>query len=128
MPRNEVMYITPDQFHKILSLEENKEYRLVYKTIWHTGQKIETVLRLRYEDIDFNNDQIKIRESHGRYRTIPLQHDLKWYMSDYCKENNIEKGDIFKYSRITIYVHLTKLGHSRNKRKCCSNNAKSYVW
>lgn len=112
MPRNEAMYITPDQFHKILSLEENKEYRLTYKTIWHTGQKINTVLALKYEDIDFDKDEIKLREFHGRYRTIPLQYDLKWDLSDYCKVNKIEKGDIFNYDRVTIYNNLRKLGHA----------------
>lgn len=113
----DLRYITYDEFQRILSNEQNKMYRVVYKTVWFLGLEITEALNIRRKDIDFDKNEVKIKGRYDRVRTIELHPDLKWDLLEYCKEGKFtDEKRIFNLDRSTTYLVLRKHGESIGKK------------
>lgn len=93
-PQNEPLFITPNQFEKILLAENDSLYKLVYKLAICTGLRMAEIRFLKWESIDFDNNTIHIinhsefTTKSKRSRYIPLHPAIKGEllaMKNQCK-------------------------------------------
>ena len=82
-PQNEPLFVTPNEFEKILLAEKDSLFKLVYKLAICTGLRMAEIRFLKWESIDFDNNTIHILNhsefttKSKRSRTIPLHPAIK---------------------------------------------------
>lgn len=78
VPRGRVVFHTPEEIDKILAACPNDMWRLVVLLGADAGLRRSEMINLRWEDVDFNNNQIYIAPSKTEYfRYVPMTEDLK---------------------------------------------------
>lgn len=120
-------YVTYDQFTNIIQAEKIELFRLLYKTIWYLGLRLNEVLVVRPMDINAPKDSarlqkqgvtpgadtIKITRPHRHQRILPLPKWLKQEILDYVRSANIKDDErIFGRHRTTVFQHLSSYGYS----------------
>ena len=59
----EMQYFTLDEFKIFISFEENIKYRCLYETLYYCGLRKGEAKALTWEDIDFNNKELKVTKN-----------------------------------------------------------------
>lgn len=113
---NEVL--EPEDLKRMLRMAKSKKVRrmdmyLIMKIFAFTGIRAHELNAFTVENVQKNFIDVNNK---GKIRTIILRNDLKNELNEYCKENNIKSGYIFKgkkegqmISHATIYKTLKKI-------------------
>ncbi len=62
--------------------ENERNIAIVYMLL-HTGIRVSELCSLNISDIEFRTNQVKVLDTHGDRRVIPLSEELVVYLSDY---------------------------------------------
>ena len=76
VPKNHPIFITEDEFHSLISLETNQLAKTAFITAFYLGVRISELLNIRWEDVDFVNNKICIRNSEYHTTKSKLQRDI----------------------------------------------------
>ena len=98
--------LEPEDLKRMLRMAKKKDYEmyLVMKILSYTGIRIAELKVFTVENIESN--YIEVRNK-GKIRNVILRNDLKKELKEYCKENNIESGFIFKGRKQGTMIHHT---------------------
>jgi integrase/recombinase XerD len=80
---------------KLLESVQNEKHRLILSLIYSAGLRVSEVIKIRVQDLDFENRILSIRQSKGRKdrRTI-FSSNLGIRLQEYIKENNKKGSDL----------------------------------
>lgn len=99
-----------DFFHSI-DEEENFVYKtnycypIIFRILYSTGMRVNEVLSLKYEDIDFKNATFFIKQSkNNKDRQIPVHPNLLKYLIEYINNHRV-------YINNHDYIFITKTGN-----------------
>ncbi len=85
--------ITELEFDKLLKSTSNLMHKTLICLLWESGGRPEEVLKLRWNDIDFNKNNIKLHSSKtGRIRIVPVDLTIN-HLKRLKEEVNFEDGD-----------------------------------
>jgi len=91
--------ITADNHEKIkkeLSSFRNPQMLQIYLFAYNTGLRISEILKLKFDDVDFENEIIKIvNTKNGKNRIFPLYEELKNFLNTLDNKT----GKIFSYTQ-----------------------------
>ncbi len=91
--------LTPEEEGKLMK-EAASHVKPIIQIALQTGMRLQEILRMRVEDLDFEQEIITIRaENHktGRMDLIPLPHSLKSLLKQLIIENGERTSYIFNY-------------------------------
>lgn len=83
---------------KLLKSIQNEKHQLILSLIYSAGLRVSEVVKIKVQDLDFDNNLLFIRQSKGKKdrRTI-FSKNLGFKLKDYIKEGN-KKGDNLLFS------------------------------
>ena len=97
-------FLTVDEIQRLLEATPSRSYAIIY-TLLKTGMRRGEVLNLRWEDIDFDRNVIKVKKAKSyRPREIPIDEKLKSILTNLPRED----GKIFRISRFVLHMDFDK--------------------
>ncbi|MCR0567394.1 site-specific integrase [[Clostridium] innocuum] len=129
---DELQFWNLAEYKKFISCVDNKEYKVLFELLYWTGMRIGEALALNWNDIDFENQQIRIYKSYNEKkhtitsvkqsrsnRTILLSKNLckglKWLYSEYKEYDGFSKESYV----FGIYAPWDDNTLRRYKNTCC---------
>jgi integrase/recombinase XerD len=107
-----------DDVKALLKAPETFRERLVIEVFYATGVRVSELINMRFEDIDFNDNWIKIRGKGSKERFVPVNDRIIKLLKGYYTKNNkrprdfvISKKNSKPFSRAGIWKAIKK--HSR---------------
>ena len=92
----DIKYFNKSEYTLLID-KANKFYKYVYLLFFETGSRVEEAREIRYCDVDFDSNKIKVKISKQRnkntYRVLPISDTLKAAMLQHKMENNLENDD-----------------------------------
>jgi len=83
--------LTIKEIRKLIEITSNIKHKLIIKMLYGCGLRVSEIINLKKEDIDFNEDLIKIKLAKGRKdRFVNIPNSLKKELESYCNLNNKE--------------------------------------
>ncbi len=87
LPVKERDYLTQEEITILIDAIDHRLIALVVKFLAYTGLRISECLNLKVDDIDFNNNFIRVREGKGRKdRSIPIHEDIQPLLKEYIDD------------------------------------------
>jgi integrase/recombinase XerD len=108
--------ISKEKIKLILGLCYNLKHRLVIKLLYSSGLRLQELVDLKRENIDFDRNLINVSLGKGKKDRITLLSDslkndlLKYYSSNDFKTKYLFEGRKAKYSKKSVQEILNKLG------------------
>ena len=95
-PRGRVVFHTPEEINKLLAACPNDMWRIVVLLGADAGLRRAEMMNLKWEDVDFNNNQLYIAPNKTAYhRIIPMTHTLR---------NALEKAKIGAINEFVVNI------------------------
>lgn len=95
-------FLTKDEVTILLENIKHPIINLLVRTLYHAGLRISECTALTFDDLDFENDKIYVRNGKGnKPRTIPMSETLKPYLLNY-------KNGARKYIKDSSFFFATK--------------------
>jgi integrase len=76
MPKNHPVFITEEEFNKLIEFEHNQLAKSAYILAFYTGCRISELLNIRWEDVDLVNNKIAIKNHLYHTTKSKLQRDI----------------------------------------------------
>jgi Site-specific recombinase XerD len=100
-------FITYDELNKLLENAENYRDKLVIKFLFYTGVRVSELIKIKKNDIIFEDGFVKVYGKGGKERIVPIPKELLNELKDYINKINTE--NIFPLSsrqveRIIKYI------------------------
>jgi site-specific recombinase XerD len=108
--------ISKEKIKLILELSSNLKHRLVIKLLYSSGLRLQELVDLKREDIDFDRGLIHVKRGKGKKDRITLLSDslkndlLKYYSVNEFRSKYVFEGRKGKYAKKSIQEILKKLG------------------
>ncbi len=108
--------ISKEKIKLILGLCSNLKHRLVIKLLYSSGLRLQELIDLKREDIDFDRNLINVSKGKGKRDRVTLLSEsikldlLKYYSSYDFKSRYLIEGRKGKYSKKSVQEILKKLG------------------
>lgn len=120
---------------ELKSTQKNKKYYNLYYTypvffrlIYGCGLRISEGTKIKIEDINFNDNTIKIIDSKGHIsRLVVFSGSLKLCLNDYIKKIKVKNGLLFKNSRNTEFCKIQLRKYYRKVIKISGLNENSHI-
>lgn len=116
VPDKERQFISESDFSKLISEIKNSKFEILVYTAYYTGLRLNEIVNLQWNDVDFLDKIIHIRNKEdfitktGKNRDIPISNKLLTLLSNY-------KDFIFSNKKYNIndYIFSNKDGSKHNK-------------
>jgi len=76
IPKNHPVFITEEEFNKLIEFEHNQLARSAYILAFYTGCRISELLNIRWEDVDIVNNKIAMKNHLNHTTKSKLQRDI----------------------------------------------------
>lgn len=141
LPRAQVekklpVVLSKSEIKKLLEGIQNQKHKLILSLIYSAGLRVSEVVKIRVQDLDFENNTLFIRQSKGRKDRITIfAKKLGVKLKDYI-ENNKNSGDLLFFNnqdaKLTIRtiqkIFSNALIKSRiNKKASCHSLRHSFA-
>jgi site-specific recombinase XerD len=100
----ELRYLKHSQVLRLISSIEDDRDRLIVRTIYATGVRVSELCGINIEDIDFEDETIKVRGKGGKIRIVFVDHET------------LEEISLFIGNRIEGPLFLGQMGHHISPR------------
>ena len=100
--------LEPEDLKRMLRMAKKKDYEmyLIMRIFSFTGIRAEELKAFTVENLESNYIQVSNK---GKVRNIILRNDLKKELKEYCKQNNITEGFIFRGKKPGTMLHHTTI-------------------
>ncbi|EOD42205.1 Integrase [Candidatus Nanobsidianus stetteri] len=89
-------FITYDELNKLLENAENYRDKLIIKFLFYTGVRVSELIKIKKNDIIFEEGFVKVYGKGGKERIVPIPKELLNELKDYINKINTE--NIFSLS------------------------------
>ena len=101
--------LSKEQIKSMINSSENIKHQIIIEILYSSGLRLSELLNLRIEDIDFENNLIRVRQGKGKKDRITIvSKDTAIKVKKYCSQGLIIKGRNGKYSSRSIQSILKK--------------------
>ncbi|MGC9132982.1 MAG: site-specific tyrosine recombinase/integron integrase [Nanopusillaceae archaeon] len=83
-------FITLEEFQKLLNSADNYRDKLIIKFLFYTGVRVSELVRIRKNDIIFEEGFAKVYGKGGKERIVPVPNDLLNEIKEYIEKNNLD--------------------------------------
>ncbi|MCC5447017.1 site-specific tyrosine recombinase/integron integrase [Candidatus Nanobsidianus stetteri] len=83
-------FITYDELNKLLENAENYRDKLIIKFLFYTGVRVSELIKIKKNDIIFEEGFVKVYGKGGKERIVPIPKDLLNELKDYINKINTE--------------------------------------
>jgi integrase/recombinase XerD len=83
-------FITLEEFQKLLNSADNYRDKLIIKFLFYTGVRVSELVRIRKNDIIFEEGFTKVYGKGGKERIVPVPNDLLNEIKEYIEKNNLD--------------------------------------
>ncbi|MEM3265030.1 MAG: tyrosine-type recombinase/integrase [Thermoplasmata archaeon] len=104
-------HITLQQVIQLVDKTKNDRDRLLIHLLWETGGRINDILNIKVENIDFYKKILSLYvNKNNKVLEVPLTSDLLLNISNYMNSNNIKNGYLFTITRQRAWQIIKKSG------------------
>lgn len=97
--------LNKEEVHQLISFTENLKHKLLITFLYYTGLRVNELIHLRWEDLDFERETIHIKITKGSHdRVVFLHPELKSLLKIYSNKNS---GLIFQSNFGKVYNKRT---------------------
>ncbi len=83
--------LTSEEIKRLIEVTRNIKHKLIIKILYGCGLRVSEVINLKKEDVNFNEELIKIKLAKGRKdRFVKIPDSLKKELESYCNLHNEE--------------------------------------
>jgi integrase/recombinase XerD len=83
-------FITYDELNKLLENAENYRDKLIIKFLFYTGVRVSELIKIKKNDIIFEEGFVKVYGKGGKERIVPIPKELLNELKDYVNKINTE--------------------------------------
>jgi len=83
-------FITYDELNKLLENAENYRDKLIIKFLFYTGVRVSELIKIKKNDIIFEEGFVKVYGKGGKERILPIPKELLNELKDYINKINTE--------------------------------------
>jgi len=83
-------FITFDELNKLLENAENYRDKLIIKFLFYTGVRVSELIKIKKNDIIFEEGFVKVYGKGGKERIVPVPKELLNELKDYINKINTE--------------------------------------
>ena len=83
-------FITFDELNKLLENAENYRDKLIIKFLFYTGVRVSELIKIKKNDIIFEEGFVKVYGKGGKERIVPIPKELLNELKDYINKINTE--------------------------------------
>jgi len=83
-------FITYDELNKLLENAENYRDKLIIKFLFYTGVRVSELIKIKKNDIIFEEGFVKVYGKGGKERIVPVPKELLNELKDYINKINTE--------------------------------------
>jgi len=83
-------FITYDELNKLLENAENYRDKLIIKFLFYTGVRVSELVKIKKNDIIFEEGFVKVYGKGGKERIVPIPKELLSELKDYINKINTE--------------------------------------
>jgi integrase/recombinase XerD len=83
-------FITYDELNKLLENAENYRDKLIIKFLFYTGVRVSELVKIKKNDIIFEEGFVKVYGKGGKERIVPIPKELLNELKDYINKINTE--------------------------------------
>jgi integrase/recombinase XerD len=83
-------FITYDELNKLLENAENYRDKLIIKFLFYTGVRVSELIKIKKNDIIFEEGFVKVYGKGGKERIVPIPKELLNELRDYINKINTE--------------------------------------
>jgi integrase/recombinase XerD len=83
-------FITYDELNKLLENAENYRDKLIIKFLFYTGVRVSELIKIKKNDIIFEEGFVKVYGKGGKERIVPIPKELLNELKDYINKINTE--------------------------------------
>ena len=112
--------ISKETIRRILTTIKNPKHLLVVKLLYSSGLRLQELINLRRQDIDFDQNLIFVRQGKGKKDRVTLLAEnvktdlLKYYSKHKFRTDYIFEGRKGKYSKKSVQKIMESVGNNLN--------------
>ena len=124
--------LSKEDIKKMIENTTNIKHRIIIKLLYSSGMRLEELINLRRDDIDFDKNIIYVRQGKGKKdrNTIiaeSLKLDLlKYYSQDTFNTKFLLEGREGRYSKKSVQLVLSKAG-KKNQQKSYTAHVETFI-
>ncbi len=118
---NDLKYFTATEVKNLIIRTERSNYKYIYQVLFETGGRIEEIRDVRFRDLDFENNRMRIKTLKQKellYRSIPISAELKASLLQYKLLNQLSNDDYIIAKKVGMQP-LTRSGITAQLKKDC---------
>ena len=106
----EIQYLTIEQVKDIINCKEINndnmfKEKVILSLLYYSGARVSELINIKVEDINFNNNSIKIIGKGKKFRVVPLMTEMMDLLKKYLSINIFNKSDyLFKSNQQKPYT------------------------
>ncbi len=104
-PKELPKYLTPDDVYKLINVADNKRDKLIVLLLYTTGMRVSELVKIRVDDIDFDNMSIRILGKGNKEREVFFNYKVKKLLIEYIQEKSLVSGDYIFMGRKGKPIH-----------------------
>ncbi|RLE63531.1 MAG: recombinase XerC [Thermoprotei archaeon] len=111
-PKELPKYLTREEVEKLMLAAEmerdtrlRKRNKLIVLLLYTTGMRVGELVKIKFEDIDFDRMSIRIFGKGGKEREVFFNRETKKLLVDYCSELGFEPGDYIFPGNNSPHIH-----------------------
>lgn len=115
-PKQLPKVIPKEKIKQLIEQTENQKHKIIIMLLYSTGIRLNELINLKREDIDFETNTVKVRSGKGNKERMTIISDkikielLKYYSKETFKTQYILEGRKGKYTKKAVQVVLGKIG------------------
>jgi integrase len=122
LPKNHPIFITEEEFNKLIELEKNHLAKSAYIIAFYSGCRISELLNIRWKDVDFTNNKICIKNHQHhttkslKQRDIPIHSRIKQVIETLPRENEFVLQGYYNRRRLSAkFKNIVKKSNHINQ-------------
>lgn len=120
-----IKYFYENEYKAIIE-NSNKFYKLLYLALFETGARMEEIRQIRFKDINFDNNTIKVptlkQRLKNKFRILTISNTLKAMILQNRLERNLNDNDYFLAKSTGKNVITNQAVNEMLKKQCSKLN------
>jgi len=123
-PKELPKYLLPSEVFRLIDVADKDRDKLIVMLLYTTGMRVSELVRIKVDDINFDEMSIRIMGKGGKEREVFFNSKTKEYLKKYIRENRLGAGDYLFYGRKNKPIHYVTVERIIRRLKKKANISK----